>query len=90
MSRGLTVKEVEALHFERDRRRVADRDGIYLRLTPAGGKSFQLRATLGQERPWITLGSCEDLTLAGARDLGAKLRELLGEGASLPRIRAAL
>lgn len=90
MSRGLTVKEVEALRFERDGHRVADRDGIYVRLTPAGGKSFQLRATLGQERPWITLGNCEALTLASARELGAKVRELLGEGVSLPRIRTAL
>jgi integrase len=90
MSRGLTVKEVEALRFERDGHRVADRDGLYVRLTPAGGKSFQLRATLGQERPWITLGNSEALTLAGARELGAKVRELLDTGVSLSRIRAAL
>ena len=90
MSRGLTVKGVEALSFERDGHRVADRDGLYVRLSPAGAKSYQLRATIGQERPWITLGTCEDLSLAAARELGAKVRELLRDGVSLARIRVAL
>ena len=47
MSRGLTVKGVEAFRFERDGHRVAGRDGLYVRLSPAGAKSFQLHATVG-------------------------------------------
>jgi len=39
MSRGLTVKEIEALRFERDRHRVADRDALSRLRTSVTGPS---------------------------------------------------
>lgn len=90
MSRGLTIKEREALRHGRDGDRVADRDGVYVRLFESGARSFQLRAVIGGERPWITLGSHPEVSLADARARAAKVREPVNRGVDLGRVRAAL
>ncbi len=46
---------------------IADRDGLYLRVTPKGSRSFYLRRTVGGKRIQERLGRWPTLTLADAR-----------------------
>lgn len=67
----LTVKEVERAKPGRH----GDGDGLYLLVSPAGGKSWMLRIVVGGRRRDIGLGSASILTLAEARERSRELRK---------------
>lgn len=67
----LTVKEVERAKPGRH----GDGDGLYLLVSPSGGKSWVLRVVVGGKRRDIGLGSASILTLAEARDRSRELRK---------------
>lgn len=55
-------------------------NGLLLQLTPAGGKTWILRATVGQKRREIGLGGYPDVTLAQARERARETKDLIYRG----------
>src|SRR5690625_7632453 len=60
--------------------RVGGVTGLYLRVSPSGGKSWILRATVGSRRRDIGLGGYPTVTLAAARESAREARELIRQG----------
>jgi integrase len=56
---------------------LADGDGLYLKVTKAGTKSFVHRFSYGSKRPEVTLGAYPTMTLLGAREALRKSKERL-------------
>lgn len=54
--------------------------GLFLQITPTGGKSWVLRATVGTKRRDIGLGSYPTVTLAQARDKAREARNKIEAG----------
>lgn len=54
--------------------------GLYLQITPSGGRSWVLRTTVGGKRRDIGLGSAADVTLKEAREKGRAVREQIRQG----------
>lgn len=73
----LNVRQVAALS---EPGRHADGGGLYLRITPAGGRSWVFMATSGGKRQEIGLGAASSVTLATARRLATEMREAVATG----------
>lgn len=54
--------------------------GLYLQLTPTGGRSWLLRTVVGKLRRDIGLGGFPGITLSQARDKAREVRALIEEG----------
>ena len=54
--------------------------GLYLQLTPKGGRSWVLRTTVGERRTDIGLGGYPTVTLAQAREKAREARDKLERG----------
>ncbi len=54
--------------------------GLYLQITPKGGKSWVLRTTVGERRTDIGLGSFPSVTLAQAREKAREARDKIERG----------
>lgn len=63
----LTVKQIEAAQFGYSPVRMHDGNGLYLRLSKGGAKTFQLRLNDGKATRWITIGRFPELSLRDAR-----------------------
>lgn len=55
-------------------------DGLLLQVTPTGGRSWLLRATVKGKRRQIGLGSYPDVTLAQARERARGVKDLIWQG----------
>ena len=80
MARGLnllTVREVAALKLPG---RHADGGGLYLRITPAGARSWVFMAVRNGKRAEIGLGAANAVPLTTARSLAGKMREAVATG----------
>jgi integrase len=73
----LTARQVATI---RDTGRHADGGGLYLRVTPAGARSWVFMATTAGRRQEIGLGAAAALPLAAARELAAGMREAIATG----------
>ena len=62
------------------RERYADGLGMYLEVTPTGGKYWRLKYRFGPKEKRLALGVYPEVTLAAARRARDKARELLSEG----------
>jgi integrase len=60
--------------------RLADGRGLYLMVTPAGGKLWRYKYRFSGVEKLMTFGSYPDVGLAGARERHAAARKLLAEG----------
>lgn len=58
----------------------ADGDGLYLKVTPAGTKSYAFRYTLQGKPHFLGLGSIKTVSLKEAREAAKAMRKLLLEG----------
>ncbi|MDC1287002.1 integrase arm-type DNA-binding domain-containing protein [Gammaproteobacteria bacterium] len=67
-------------HNTRDPKLHADGNGLYLVVSPGGGKSWILRTRHAGKRPEIGLGSFADVPLEGAREIAANVRKLARKG----------
>lgn len=77
---ALTVKAVEAKRHPGNRRSdvyFADGDGLYLRITPSGGKSWAFCYMLNRKSREMGLGPADVISLAEARAKVAEYRKLL-------------
>ena len=63
----LTVKQIDALKFGDCPERIADGNGLYLRTSRSGHKSFQARTSFNGKMRWVTLGSYPTMNLKQAR-----------------------
>ena len=54
--------------------------GLYMQVTPTGGKTWVLRAKVGDKRRDIGLGGFPTVTLAQARDKAREVRDQIGRG----------
>lgn len=63
--------------------RLADGGGLYLRITPAGTRSWVFRTIVNGKHAEVGLGLATRLSLAAARQRAATIRTGLGEGKSL-------
>ncbi len=55
-------------------------NGLLLQITPAGGRTWILRATVGSKRRELGLGGYPDVTLAQARERARETKELIYRG----------
>lgn len=63
----LTVKKIDALKFGACPERVADGNGLYVRTSKSGHKSFKARTNSNGKMRWVTLGSYPTMSLKEAR-----------------------
>lgn len=63
----LTVKQIEAAQYGSSPQRLSDGNGLYVRLSKGGSKTFQLRVTRSGRSEWISLGRYPDMSLRDAR-----------------------
>lgn len=71
-ARGATTMKTPGLH--------ADGNGLYLKVTLSGAKSWRLVYRFGQKRCELGLGALSRTSLAEARDEAAKAKSLLKDG----------
>lgn len=78
---GLTVRAIEAAKPRDKGYKLADGAGLYLYITPAGGKSWRANYMRGGKQATRTYGRWPDLSLADARKAHAAARDV-GESAA--------
>jgi integrase len=78
----LTIKNVEAMRPDTDRREVSDghMPGLYLVIQPSGARSWAVRYRHHGQSRKHTLGSYPAIGLKAARELGAKALRAVAEG----------
>jgi integrase len=77
----LTVKGIErAKPRGKTRILLGDGKGLYLQITPTGGKSWILRYRMNGKRPDMGLGPYPEISLAAARDAATEARKLIRAG----------
>jgi integrase len=60
--------------------KIADGEGLFLFITPAGGKYWRLKYFFGGKEKVLALGVYPEITLADAREQRAQTRKLLASG----------
>jgi len=60
--------------------KLSDERGLFLIVTPAGGKWWRFRYSFGGKEKLLSLGTYPDISLAGARQRRDDARKLLAEG----------
>lgn len=60
--------------------RLSDEKGLYLELSPAGGKLWRLKYRFGSKEKRLALGAYPEITLKAARDRRDEARALLADG----------
>ena len=89
----LTVKQIEAATFGKNKERLGDGSGLFLRLYPSGSKIFQvlLPAEAGiARRVWVSVGDFPATSLKEARERASWARLQSARGWSAEEIRAAV
>ncbi|MFO1325439.1 MAG: integrase arm-type DNA-binding domain-containing protein [Burkholderiales bacterium] len=80
------------IHIKNARRkakayRLRDGDGLFLYVPPSGVRSWQFRYKLGGKGQTSTLGKCDNLSLAEARQRAAEARALVEKGEHVTTIK---
>jgi integrase len=76
----LTARQVEG---HKKPGRLADGGGLYLRVTPAGTRTWVFRSVVNGKQVEVALGLASGLTLASARQRAAEMRQHAAEGQPL-------
>lgn len=76
----LTDRAVRAAKPETKPRRLWDGGGLYLEVSPAGGKLWRWKYRFGGKEKRLALGCYPDVTLAQAREKRDEARKLLAQG----------
>lgn len=77
---ALTDKEIRALKPQETRKKYFDGNGLYLEVSPAGGKGWRLKYYHQGKDRRISLGTYPEVSLKEAREKAGKLRELVRNG----------
>lgn len=86
----LTQKQIDACKPRAKPYRSWDADGMYLEVTPAGGRWWRLAYRYEGKRKLLSLGTYPEVTLANARTRRHDARELLAAGTDPSANRKAL
>ena len=76
----LTSKQIETAKSGEKARRLYDTRGLYLELSPRGGKWWRFKYTFSGKEKRVSLGTFPDTSLAAARDKREDLRKLVSSG----------
>tara|TARA_B100001123_G_scaffold390883_1_gene468826 strand:- start:1064 stop:2218 length:1155 start_codon:yes stop_codon:yes gene_type:complete len=76
----LTVKQIQALQPREREYKVFDGEGLYLLVTPSGGRSWKLKYYQDGKERKISLGKYPKVSLAEARQLAREKRDILDKG----------
>ncbi len=76
----LTVPAIKAFKPSEKNYRQFDGKGLYLEITPSGGKHWRLKYRFGGKEKRLTMGSYPEVGLQSARDRRDAARKLLSEG----------
>jgi integrase len=76
---ALTVTAVRNTKPEKKPLRLYDSDGMYLEITPAGGRWWRLAYRFGGKRKLLSLGTFPDVTLPEARERRDDARKLIAK-----------
>jgi len=76
----LTDEQVQALQPGSKARRFADGGGMYLEVTPAGGRYWRLKYRIGGREKRISLGVYPTVSLGEAREAAQAARAQLAQG----------
>lgn len=80
MARALNILTPRKVASLKAPGRHSDGGGLYLRVTPAGGRSWVFMSSSGGKRVEIGMGAETSVTLATARKLAAEMRECIATG----------
>ena len=72
----LSIQEVKNAKASDKARKLYDRDGLYLFVTPAGGKYWRGKYRVNGREKTLSLGTYPKLSLAEARDMWQDARKL--------------
>jgi Arm DNA-binding domain len=78
--RMLTETKIKAIKSVRYARKYTDSGGLYLLVTPKGGRSWQYAYRFAKKYRKLSLGACPVVTLAWARVRHEFARHLLAQG----------
>jgi integrase len=82
MARGLNLLTSRKVTSLKEPGRHADGGGLYLRITSAGSRSWVFMTMINGKRQEIGLGPASALSLAGAREIAVRMREVTAVGGS--------
>ena len=85
----LTDKRIRALKSREKPYKAADADGLYLYVSPAGGKHWRLKYRFGVKERLLTLGSYPAVSLSAAREQKNAAREQVAKGINPAATKAA-
>ena len=77
---SLTIIEIKNAKPQATDYRLADSQGLFLHVTPAGGKVWRYRYRVGPREKTLTLGKYPELGLVAAREAHREARKLVLEG----------
>lgn len=80
MARAINILTARKVASLKEPGRHSDGGGLYLRITPAGAKSWVFMTAAGGKRSEIGLGAETYVTLAAARRLASEMREVVASG----------
>ena len=86
----LTETEVRAIKPVRYARKVSDGGGLYLLVTPKGGRCWRYAYRFAQKQKTLALGIYPDVSLERARSRHEFARNLLAHGLDPSTLKAAL
>lgn len=76
----LTETRLRALKAKDKSYKVADQRGLYVEVTPAGGKLWRFRYRIGKVEKKLSIGSYPDISLKQAREATYEARHSIASG----------
>lgn len=86
-SMALTATAINAAKAKDKPYKLTDTLGLYLLVTPAGGRLWRMNYRFSGKQKTLSFGSYPDVSLAKARDWRSSARELLAEGKDPAEVR---
>lgn len=77
---GLTDTQVKKAKAEQDSYRIADSGGLFVFITPAGGKLWRLRYRFNGKEKTLSLGTYPEVSLLDARQARDEAKRVLKSG----------
>lgn len=77
---SLNIKALEGLKPTGQRYRLTDENGLYIEVTPSGGKLWRFKYRFAGKQKILALGKYPDVKLAKAREKRQEARALLADG----------
>lgn len=77
---SLTITRLKSLKPKARPYKVTDGRGLYIEITPSGGKLWRFRYRLGKSQKKICIGSFPEISLAEARDMAFEAKRKVARG----------